>query len=510
MSSSAGMSDVDLKDSPQKLKDQLALEWLEKERHLSRETLAKMPVATGTATFHNGSSRAIFFAYPDGWKARAFPEKAFTQKKNTSQCFWNLEAVLNGPLEEVYIVEGELDACALVESGIPHDRVLSAPSATVGEMKYVFDALDSGLNKAKRFIWCGDQDDPGLALRAAMAKAFGTAKFYYLDWPEGTKDANAHLKSDGKESVHDLVMYGILEWPSLGLYRMNKIPDPAPITKWHPGFETWGDRLFLAPGTLSVVTGHPGHGKTMLFSQIWFQIMREYNLTACVASFETRAKPHLRRLLRTLYARKLETVLYEDIYQKELEEADQWINDHYLFLLHPDRKPELKWLLDQAEIAVVRHRAKIVVVDPWNRLESERDTREPETEYIGRCLKAIYNFAVDFNVHVQIMAHPAKTDSHRRGLVPELEDISGSKNWENMVDQGFVIHRPSLFADDGKRETYAELHHKKARFEELGYATKFALDYDIGLGRYGPCELTKRRKKTAATPAAEEPGTDDD
>ena len=32
-----------------------------------------------------------------------------------------------GPAE-VYIVEGELDACALVEAGVPADRVLSVPN----------------------------------------------------------------------------------------------------------------------------------------------------------------------------------------------------------------------------------------------------------------------------------------------------------------------------------------------------------------------------------------------
>jgi twinkle protein len=100
-------------------------------------------------------------------------------------------------------------------------------------------------------------------------------------------------------------------------------------------------------------------------------------------------------------------------------------------------------------------------------------------------------------VHVQIIAHPSKTESLRRGFPPELEDIAGSKHWDNMVDQGFVVHRPRLFDDSGTRQTYVELHHKKARFDELGYATKVALDYDISMGRFGICELRKKKSKSS-------------
>jgi twinkle protein len=245
---------------------------------------------------------------------------------------------------------------------------------------------------------------------------------------------------------------------------------------------------------MSVSTGHPGMGKTMMWGQIWHQVVNNYNLVACIASFETRAKPHIRRQLRTLHARILE----RHMTGPQIAAADRWIDEHYLFLIHPERRPTLRWLLEQAETAVVREGAKILQIDPWNRLEASREARESETDYIGRCLREIYNFAVDFNCHVQILAHPSKTESLRRGEPPELEDIAGSKHWDNMVDQGFVVHRPQLFNDQGDRETYAELHHKKARFDELGYATKFGLNYDTDFGRYGVCALKQKGKRKKA------------
>jgi twinkle protein len=136
-----------------------------------------------------------------------------------------------------------------------------------------------------------------------------------------------------------------------------------------------------------------------------------------------------------------------------------------------------------AEVAVIRHGARIVQIDPWNRLEGARDRNETETDYIGRCLRACHAFAHDMNCHVQIVAHPAKMEGNRRGDPPSLEDISGSKHWDNMVDQGFVVHRPQVF-DGLNRKTEAVLYHRKARFEELGYPCKLTLDYSLAKGRY--------------------------
>lgn len=432
---------------------------------------------------------ALGFRYAEGWKARSYPDKHFVAGKGFRLSFWNLEQVLEKKSEQVFIVEGEMDALALVEAGVPASQVLSVPNgakerpadqpAEQRGYDYVRDALKAGLNKVKKFIWCGDADGSGHALRADMVRLLGAARFWFVDWPEGCKDANQFLISDGPDALRELVGEGALQWPIEGIYRLSELPEPAPLTLWNPGFPEWERKVMLAPRTLSVVTGHPGHGKTVLWSQVWFQIVREYGLTACVASFETRPKPHIRRQLRTLLSGKLENAMSDE----EKAKADRWINDRYLFLSHPDQRPTLEWFLDMAEVAVVRHGARIIQVDPWNRLEDQRGKDESKTDYIGRCLKTIHAFAHDMNCHVQILAHPAKMEGNRRGTPPSLEDISDSKNWDNMVDQGFVVHRPEVF-DGANRKTEAVLYHRKARFEELGFPCKLNLNYSLESGKF--------------------------
>src|SRR5262245_54026626 len=278
-------------------------DWSANVRRLSAATLARLNVGFGMTFFPElaRQSNALLFRYGAGWKARAFPDKAHVSSKGFALSFWNLATVLAGPLNTVYLTEGELDACALVEAGISADAVLSVPNGArthsarnPKEMRgyaYVEDALKAGLNRAKRFVWCGDSDEPGHALRADMVQLFGAARFAFVTWPSGCKDANDLLRSDGAPALHTLVTEGMLPWPVAGLYDYNELPQPPSFTLWHPGFVQWGRRVLLAPRTLSVVTGQPGHGKTQLLGQIWYQVARTYNIKICTASFETRPKP---------------------------------------------------------------------------------------------------------------------------------------------------------------------------------------------------------------------------
>jgi twinkle protein len=468
-----------------------AAAWVQSERRISVQTLEALGVASGTAFFPDLGVKApaVFFKYPEGWKARSYPEKSFVAGGGFKLSFWNIDRVLAAKPETVYIVEGEFDACALVEAGVDPSQVLSVPAGAREKpaddpkaqkgYDYVLNALTAGLSQVNRFIWCGDADGNGHALRADMVRILGAARFCFVDWPEPIKDANAFLKTDGPLPLFDLVTAGYLPWPVDGLYLLRELPEPAPLVLWMPGFPEWESKVMLAPRTLSIVTGHPGHGKTALWQQIWFQVAKAYGVRICMASFETRPKPHLRKQLRTLFSGALE----KNMSDADKANADDFINDHYHFLVHPEQRPTLEWLLERAEVAVIRHGARVISIDPWNRMEGQRQSNETETDYIGRCLREMHAFAHDMNIHMQVLAHPAKMDNMRRGKPPGLEDISGSKNWENMCDQGFVVHRPEMF-DGTNRKTEAELFCRKARFEELGYPCRLKLDFKIEKGRY--------------------------
>ncbi len=204
-----------------------------KTRGIGPATLEALGVGSGTVYFPRRlerKSEAVFFPYHlddevVSWKAAAFPEKDFISKTGGKLCFYNLDSALSGPLDVIYIVEGEWDAAALIEAGLPIDSVLSVPNGARERKEeadaeddrprgygYVEDALERGLNQAKRFVWCGDSDSAGYTLRADMVRLLGAARFWFVEWPEGTKDSNDLVSTDGPESVRDLVTYGALHW----------------------------------------------------------------------------------------------------------------------------------------------------------------------------------------------------------------------------------------------------------------------------------------------------------
>ena len=137
------------------------------------------------------------------------------------------------------------------------------------------------------------------------------------------------------------------------------------------------------------------------------------------------------------------------------------------------------------EVAVARHGCRAVVIDPWNKLESDKPAGKRETEWIGECLDTLMDLARGYSIHVQILAHPAKPeDMKSRKIAPDTYSISGSAHWFNKIDQAFCIWRPKIFGESGERMTEATFYHQKARFDELGYPCQLGLRYGLSTGRF--------------------------
>jgi len=260
----------------------------------------------------------------------------------------------------------------------------------------------------------------------------------------------------------------VVQFPSpAGLVSLDDLPEPPPLITWYSGFPEFRSKMQLAPGMLSVVTGHPGHGKTSLMANLWFNTVRNHDLRITVATFETHPLPNYRRMLRQFHAGCAQSQMTDE----QIRAADAFLKDHYRFLIHPNDMPNLEWVLEWAQAG--GNEFDVLVIDPWNRLESQRGEKQTETDYILSCLIALRVFAVRNRCHIQIIAHPAKRDIKYRTRFPELEDISGSKSWDNIPDQGICVHREKFYDEHGSRRYDVRVHHLKSRFEELGYPMYF-------------------------------------
>lgn len=264
-----------------------AVAWARK-RGISRETLDRFGAGSGMAYFpgseHQGKLEAIFFPYSRhgavvNWRARALASKDFAQKSGGERRFFNLDAVLAGPMEVVFITEGEPEALALSEAGLAQHEILSVPNGAPdkpienpeqpAKYQYVIEGLKEGLVRCKRFVLATDADEAGRALRQDLVHLLGPARCQFVDWPAGLKDANAMLERDGAQGLGEFIGEAPKDWPVEGLYGLHDLPEPPALTLWRPGFPEWESRIAFAPTTLSIATGEPGHGKTTLMSQVW-------------------------------------------------------------------------------------------------------------------------------------------------------------------------------------------------------------------------------------------------
>ena len=105
-----------------------------------------------------------------------------------------------------------------------------------------------------------------------------------------------------------------------------------------------------------------------------------------------------------------------------------------------DEEMNLEYFLGLCRTIVLRHGARVIVLDPWNELEHRMRQGESETFYIGRALRAVLRFASIYDVAFWIVAHPTKPFEGKQKM-PTLYDISGSANWANKPDFGLSYHR---------------------------------------------------------------------
>jgi len=480
-------------------------------RKISKKTLTDLRIESGQAQFGKEKYESIVFGYYNlegervNYKARAIHEKLFKQQKGGEQRFYNLDNVLksnNLTNNTIYIVEGEFDALALYEAGYGLDSILSVPTGAVAKSteepeearkyKYVLDAIEQGLHKVSCFVLLTDNDESGLALRQDLVSILGHGKCKYFDFPDDIKDANEALVAWGKDDLRWQINEGLVPFPIEGVYSLDEIPDPPKVKLYNPNMEGWEDKFMLGAGMVSVFTGFPGHGKTSFAIQIWSNIAQQYNCTVGMFSGETRVKPYVRRNIRTFYHKKLEWELSDE----EKHEADEFIRKQFVFLNHPNNSPNFDWVCDRIQDMKARFGIAAFILDPWNKLETPDFVKGSETQWIGKSLDYLTALAKKLDIHIMLLAHPAKPDMKMQNAPPSAYSIAGSAHWNNKPDHIFSLWRDKFENPDGSRCTEAVFTVCKTRYEELGYPRILDVKMNLDNGCFESYGKEKPEKKS--------------
>ena len=383
-------------------------------------------------------------------KYRRTSQKEHSMDKGGKLCFWNGDCITG--VGEVIITEGEFDALAVMAAGF--ERVVSVPNGApsdasddpvnAGRYSYLWDYEDR-LKSIERFVLATDGDKPGRMLARDLAAILGPERCRYIQYPEGCKDLNDILMQHGEAGVVSAIINAKM-YPVVGLYTLDDFEEQQEMEAVRTGLECLDNNMSLVWGSLTVFSGYSNMGKSTILNSIIASCI-DRNIPVCIASFETAPKP----ILRNGIARCMLRCGFDDLYDHpHREQAFEQIRRNLTIIsnsLDDETDIDLETYLELARAAVIRHGAKMIVLDPWNELEHKRSRDETETDYIGRAIRALKRFAKRYNVALWIVAHPTKP----QGKVgpPGLYDIAGSANWANKADYGLIYHRPDKQVNAG-------------------------------------------------------------
>ena len=411
--------------------------YLIEERCLGEDVLSSMQVTTkefGNLGF------GVSFPYLRGGVVYAekfrTEDKRFLSTKDVSRGMYNEDALkLDGA---VVIVEGEIDCLSVIQSG--WKKCISLPNGW-SENATSSDPLvevKEQLESCSTIVVAGDNDRSGEGLPAFVSRMLIGHDVRYVEWPEGCKDANDVLCQYGPTDVLYYLQNAVKIDPEGG--RITSLANLPPMSERRVlRTGTFADnRVALELGSMSVLTGYPGTGKSTLSTWLAYKTAINEKVNVGLFSFETH--PHRTRD----HVCRLHTGFKYDAVPTERKDNFLLFADKQFFIVHrtydTNTNHNLGWLLDNIQTLAVRDRCKLIVVDPWNELEHLPEKGESLTQYINYALQQIRALAEKLNVHVMIVAHPRKTNNDGGPKrAPTGYDVADSAAFSNKPSLGISV-----------------------------------------------------------------------
>jgi len=423
------------------------------------------------------------------------PEQTTRLASSKRISFYGINKVQPGA--ELVIVQGELEqiifqACGIENTiGIPNSGNLPPRDYDDARDDYEYLTLAADLFKmAHRIVIATDNTPEGDRFRHEIARRMGAAKCFNVRFSKGTARRTYRelgidaLCADVREAVAQPIrgLYEVKDFQTqlLGYFNYGMAAGVS------TGFENVDEFLTIAGSRLTVVTGIPNSGKSEFVDAITMNMSEKFGYKHGVFSPENGKEAHTVKLVEKRVMQSADPRNRRRMNEDTFLAGAEWVQQHYYFIFSDimEEPPTLEWILARGSDAVLRYGIKTLIIDPWNRIQKHLGNKS-ETDYVAEALAQILRFAANHDVHVFLVAHPAKQEPDRKsGLfpVPSLYSIAGSAHFVNMCDNGVVVHRKP------GADNITEIHIKKVRFKHEGATGVAKMVYNIDTGRYHPHE----------------------
>lgn len=378
--------------------------------------------------------------------------KTWCQKDaDTSALLFNMNRVNTS--KPLLITEGEIDCASAIEAG--YINTVSVPLGA-GNLHWIEENWD-WLNNFESIIIWSDNDEPGIKMRKECIYRLGTWRTKYISTPEffekengkrvPLKDINDCLQVGGKEFVMNLISEA-KDVPVKSVVDYSEIEelDISQMDGVKTGIKPLDDELLkIFYGTLTVLSGRPGSGKTSIIDQTIartiddgspvFLFSKEMPERMSANWFNTIIAGRRNMVERTSRDNRKYYIVPQAIQKK--------MQSHYnkkLFIYRDDEPNDVDSVLKSAEECVRKFGCKLIVLDNLMMIDlncSESDKNTAQTNLINALIK----FAAKFNVAVVLIAHPRKTQDTNSDI--EMYDISGTSNIINLAMRSIGLRRVS-------------------------------------------------------------------
>lgn len=411
-------------------------------------------------------------------------QKNFRQVAGAEKILYKYDDISD---ERTLICEGEMDALSLEVAGFRHAISVpdGAPEVKAQNFEKKFEFLnDERLDKVKQWVLAVDADEPGRKLEDELSRRLGRDKCLHVIWPEDCKDANEVLMKHGAQRLRECIE-DAKPFPVEGVFSINDIEDEISnmlemgMVKGEPtGWESVNTLYTPAPGQWTLVTGIPSMGKSEWLDALTINIAENAGWVFGVCSPEN--QPISWHAAKLMEKRMNERLVAGRVNQAKFQEAKAWLNEHYHFIM--PEEPSLDSVLAKAKTLIRRHGMKGLIIDPYNELDhTKRKDGVSETEYVSTFLTQMRKFARDNQIHIWLVAHPAKLMKDNKGIypVPDGYTVSGSAHFYNKADNIIAVHR-----DLTNPMAATEVHVQKIRSRWLGKRGTAYLQWRSECGRF--------------------------
>lgn len=391
--------------------------------------------------------------------------KTWCQKDaDTTPLLFNMGRV--NPAKPLLITEGELDAASAIFSG--YINTVSVPFGA-GNFHWIEENWD-WLEQFHDIIIWADNDEPGEKMRKECISRLGSWRTKYIQTPKyfekengrrvPLNDINDCLQVGGKEFVlkliadaKDVPVTSVIDYADIEELDMSQVGGVKtglkPVDK---------ELVKLYNGTLTILSGRPGSGKTSLIDQIAAESMDNGNP---VFLFSKELPPRLSanwfntiiagRRNQTLVEKPDGASFYVVPYDTQKKMQNFYKNK---LLIYKDSEPnDSESVMRSAEECVRKYGAKLVILDNLMMLDLKADSESMNLAQT-KLVNELINFASKYDVVVVLIAHPKKTADMTSDV--SMYDISGSSNIINLAIRSIGLRRVSKKEKEDPRSEWGK------------------------------------------------------